>query len=194
MSEWRNVWYNRNEKDDHQLCLECGEKMVCHIKKICGPCDLPLHYITDKVAVGSCGASYNDFTLIFNLNYPENNTSRGEINKMVGTQPNRLFDQQQHTYYAIGMKDRDTPEDLETLRKAIHLLPDVSKKGDEVILFHCFAGYSRSVALATAYIALHYNKTVDEALAMIIDKRKYVGPNPAFIALIRTELDALRRG
>jgi len=183
--------YTNNKKDKkHQFCLECGQKIVCHFKKICAKCDLPLHYITDKVAVGSCGAEYNDFSLIFNLNYPENDASFGKI---VYTQRHHGWgwNETKHSCYVIGMRDSNTPEDLETLRKVIHLIPNIDPRNN--ILFHCFSGYSRSVAVATAYIAFHYNKTVEEALEMISSKRKYVGPNKAFIDMIREEIETMRR-
>jgi hypothetical protein len=177
----------------HKLCLECGEKIVCHLKGICGPCDKPVHDITDKVSVGSCGSDYEPYDLIFNLNYPENGAKKGTLEKIFGKRPNDWSGFVKKYYYAIGMHDRDHPDDLETFRKAVRVLKDVieeqKQNGYELkILFHCFAGYSRSVALATAYICLKYGKTVEEAFSLIKEKRKYIGPNEAFMKIVREEV------
>jgi hypothetical protein len=167
--------------------------MVCHLKGICAPCDKPVHDITDKVSVGSCAAGYEPYDLIFNLNYPENNVNKGTVEKIFGKRPNDWTGFIKKYYYAIGMHDRDHPDDLETFRKAVRVLKDVieeqKKTGyDHKILFHCFAGYSRSVALATAYLCLKDGMSVEKAFSLIKEKRKYIGPNEAFMKIVREEV------
>jgi protein-tyrosine phosphatase len=148
----------------HNICYECNEKMVCHIKGICAKCDIPMHMITDMVGVGSCGSNYNSFDLIINLNYPENNVSHHHI-RMIGN------------VIHIGINDHK--DDSLYMKSLIdNLLPNIiNKYGENIkILFHCFSGYSRSIILATAYIALRYKLSYEDAYNMIKSKRRYICP------------------
>ena len=66
-------------KIKHYLCVECKENICCY-KKICTNCDIhPYHMITDNIAVGSSASDYQNFDIIVNLNYPENNVSEDDI-------------------------------------------------------------------------------------------------------------------
>lgn len=171
----------------HRMCRECGLKPVCYYKGICRPCDVSCHAITDSISVGSCAASYEGFDRVVDMNYPENGQPFGTISRIDASDGSR-------TVWKIGMHDRDTAEDLDLLRQAVLFLRYQIKEDNEKgvtprILFHCFAGYSRSVALAAAYLALKESLSVDEALARIVSVRKYVGPREAFMALLRKEID-----
>jgi protein-tyrosine phosphatase len=146
----------------HNICYECNEKMVCHIKGICAKCDVPLHMITDTVAVGSCGAKYDSFDVVVNLNYPENGVSHHNI-------VNR------GKVIVIGI--HDNKDEIPYMKSLVHnLLPNIMNKygEDAKILFHCFAGYSRSVALATAYLSMVEKISYEDAYDMIKEKRKYI--------------------
>ncbi len=126
------------------------------------------------------------------MNYPENGAKKGTVKKIFGKRPNDWSGFVKKNYYSIGMHDRDHPDDLETFRKAVRVLKDVieeqKQNGYELkILFHCFAGYSRSVALATAYISLKYGMSAEDAFSLIKEKRKYIGPNEAFMKIVREE-------
>lgn len=192
--------YYYSEKDiqtcrPHNRCLECNDKTVCHLKKICGLCDKPFHPITDTVTVGSCGTPYDDYDLIFNLNYPENGAEKHSIKLVYGYRPNIMYTHttKKKNFYNIGMHDRNDKKELDVLRNVIQILKDLVKTEKETgvylkILFHCFAGYSRSVAVATAYLALKEGINVDDALLLIKSKRKYIGPNQSFIKVIKEEL------
>lgn len=46
---------------------------------------------------------------------------------------------------------------------------------------HCMAGYSRSVAIAIAYIMKKLNKTYEEAYKEMKKERKSIGPNKGFV-------------
>lgn len=193
-SYWGSEYIENTMCKPHQMCLECGEKIVCHLKGICAPCDKPFHKINNTVTVGSCGAPYDDYDLIFNLNYPENGAEKHKISYVYGKRPNEWGDKSvKKNFYNIGMYDRSTPEDLKIFRDCIQILKEIveiqKKNGKDLnILFHCFAGYSRSVALATAYIAIKERISVDEAFELVKSKRKYVGPNADFMKIIREEL------
>lgn len=193
-----NLYFHGKMCKSHQKCLECGEKMVCHFKKICADCDHPFHSITPTVTVGSCGTPYDDYDLIFNLNYPENGAEKHKIKLIYGWRPNQWNDKNDENkkyYYNIGMNDKNTPKDLEIFRESISILKEVIEENKKTskemkILFHCFSGYSRSVALATAYLALKDGMSVDDALELVRTKRKYIGPNPEFIKIIKEEIES----
>lgn len=194
-SQQKSYWggFKRTMCKSHKKCLECGEKVVCHFKGICAPCDKPFHKINDTVTVGSCGTPYDDYDLIFNLNYPENGAEKHQISYIYGKRPNDWNSSVKKNFYNIGMYDHSTPEDLKVFRECIEILKEIVEKQkkdgkDLNILFHCFAGYSRSVALATAYIALKEGVSVDEAFELVKSRRKYVGPNPDFIDIVREEV------
>lgn len=83
----------------------------------------------------------------------------------------------------ISMLDSDKEsakqnEFLSKVRKVIDLI-ESHKVGN--ILVHCYAGKSRSAAVVTAYLALKYNMTINEALTIVKKKRPCVDPRPSFI-------------
>lgn len=168
----------------HIDCLECGQKVVCHIKGICAKCDFPYHFVTDQVAVGSCSTPYEPFEVIFNLNYPENE-ARHHDHKV------RFQDGRCIVHFGLI----DSEEDAEYMKKVVRLMneliPSIKSKK---VLFHCFAGYSRSVTLAAAYLCLSGKcQTVEEGVEMVRSSRKYVGPNAALIEATREVVANIRQ-
>jgi len=133
----------------------------------------PVHYtwITDRVAIGDCKSSYEPFDVVVNLNYDGNGVNHGEMKKDVtGTK----------TIYRIGIYDSPQEEAFMSTVLA-YMIPELATFPDKKILFHCFAGISRSTTLAIAYLT---NKTtsVDETLALVVSKRPIVRPNPGFMS------------
>jgi len=57
----------------------------------------------------------------------------------------------------------------------------VQNKG-KPILIHCYAGGSRSVATVIYYIMKKYNKSYEEARAILCDKHKNQNMNKGFVA------------
>lgn len=156
----------------HNDCFECGKAVVCNFKGICGMCDYPVHAITERVSVGSCAASYEPFDVIFDLNYPENFVHRREI---------EVKFQDGQCICRFGILDH--AEDAEYMQvvvaKLAALLPNLTNKR---ILFHCFAGYSRSVTAAAAFLALSGEvDSVLDGVEMIRRVRKYIGPKEALL-------------
>ena len=49
------------------------------------------------------------------------------------------------------------------------------------ILVHCFMGSSRSAGIVVAYYSLKFNKSIDESIAYVKDKRWIVNINTTFI-------------
>lgn len=180
-------YYNSDEfiKIDkpHTFCLECGKVVVCHFKGICSKCDIPLHMITEGIGVGSREAKYDTFDIIINLNFPENSVRVHEIKEE--SKGGKLI-------LKIGIFDT-VKEKIYMESLVSFLLPKLvdycRKNKEKKILFHCFSGYSRSISLATAFIAMMYNKTTWEALLMIKEKRKYVKPKDEFIKVIENFLE-----
>jgi protein-tyrosine phosphatase len=58
---------------------------------------------------------------------------------------------------------------------------------DKKILVHCFMGASRSASFVIYYIMKKYNKTFDEALECVKDKRSMVNLSTKFEENLRTE-------
>lgn len=136
-----------------------------------------LHYtwITDRVAIGDFQSSYEPFDVVVNLNYDGNGVTHGVQKKeVVGTK----------TIYRIGIYD--SPQE-EPLMSAVltYMMSELDAFPDKKILFHCYAGVSRSSTLAIAYLARQQNASVEETLALIVSKRPIVRPNPGFMNSLR---------
>eukprot|EP00906_Rhabdomonas_costata_P028446 RCo040295 len=58
----------------------------------------------------------------------------------------------------------------------------VSEAG--AVLLHCFAGRSRSVALAVAYLMRHFQWTFPKAMAFVRERRPLARPNLGFVAAL----------
>ncbi|KAF5223945.1 putative phopshatase [Trypanosoma cruzi] len=71
---------------------------------------------------------------------------------------------------------------------------DKARKENKGILLHCFAGLSRSVTVAAAYIMRRYNVTRDEALDIIREARPAAQPNPGFMNMLLEYEKSLRGG
>lgn len=116
--------------------------------------------ITDYISIGSSDLSYRGFHVIFDMNYPENNQPYGTISRE---------SREYRTIWKIGISDKILAEDVELLRQALLLLRFMIQENKETlpapprVLFQCASGYSRSIALATAYLALTENTSVDAA-------------------------------
>ncbi|OAE34603.1 hypothetical protein AXG93_167s1140 [Marchantia polymorpha subsp. ruderalis] len=64
------------------------------------------------------------------------------------------------------------------------------------VLVHCFAGRSRSVTIATAYMMRTYGIRLSQALAHITSRRKEAQPNPGFLKQLQNfdqELESEKR-
>ncbi|KEG11055.1 phopshatase [Trypanosoma grayi] len=72
-------------------------------------------------------------------------------------------------------------EDLRPLFSKAFDFIDQARQEKKGVLLHCFAGLSRSVAVAAAYIMSRYAMSRDEALNMIKEARPAAQPNPGFM-------------
>lgn len=156
----------------HVLCVDCNDRICCY-KKICHKCDIhPYHMITENIGIGSCDSDYEGFDVIVNVNYPENEAKNSDI--AVQKKFNKLI-------IHVGLEDMIDKENL-ALEFLVKIIPVIYKLyAGKKMLFHCFAGMSRSTMFATGYLAYSLNISVKEAYAMVISKRKFVEINQGFI-------------
>jgi len=159
----------------HEKCLYC-HIITCCPTGICYKCEVNHYFdmITENVAIGSYQASYKSFDIVINLDYPHNKVEKNKI----------------HEYYvetayviACGYDDCENEEDglsIKKINKLLTKIQDLEKDGPKKILFHCYAGISRSVTLAIAYLSKNLNKSNQEVYELIKEKRPRIDPNPFF--------------
>jgi protein-tyrosine phosphatase len=175
----RSISYMVPSKE-HGTCTDC-DRITCRFTGICINCEKNHTYdmVTEHVAIGSYQASYQPFDVVINLDYPYNKVEKNEIKHG-----------QENTSYVIrcGYHDNDEMQ-LEHIQYVVQLLTDFEKKADKplYLLFHCYAGVSRSVTLAIAYLTQRENKTAKEIYDKIKQVRPRVNPNPHFRKLIGLE-------
>ena len=161
----------------HGTCTDC-DTITCRFSGICNECEKHHTYdmVTDQVAIGSYQASYEPFDMVINLDYPYNKVEKNEVKHGV-----------ENTSYVIRCGYDDNYEmTLEQLEHLVQLITEFEKKSGKPIkiLFHCYAGVSRSVTLAIAYLVQRENKTAAEIYDRIKQVRPRVNPNTHFRKLI----------
>lgn len=173
----------------HQKCAECLHIPVCHPVGVCDDCIrlYPYHWITDEVAIGNRHSPYEPFDIIVNLNSPDGGIEPGSSD---------LKKKRGKYILLLGMLDCAMPE-YEALATqifdAIHVVLQRLKERIRLrqrrparVLFHCFAGISRSVASAIYHLSRTLPHTsVEEVWRMIKQKRKIANPNEGFRRVLR---------
>jgi predicted protein tyrosine phosphatase len=66
----------------------------------------------------------------------------------------------------------------------INLIPYLIAAKGKRILFHCYAGISRSTTAAILYFILTTTMTLDEIYTLLTLKRSHINPNPTFRRII----------
>jgi len=171
----------------HVLTIICSEVQIQQLLHIIiatpavesfqeGP-DPHLSWITDKIAVGDYQSNYGPFDVIVNLNYSANGVNRHEINRT--TENGKKI-------YRIGLLDSPDEPMLEILKQLIPELMAITP--DPTILFHCYAGISRSSTCAAAYYAKKNNVSADKALQALVERRSFIRPNPLFLDALKQYL------
>ena len=164
------------------ICLYCINKFnhtciktKCNIKKLSNKCQNN-HYdmINNKIAVGDCYSSYDDFNVIVNL--------FGEFNGCKSDQV-ILVEENNKKIYKVGLIDKSEYKD-DALIFINFLIPRLMNDKDEKILFHCHSGVSRSATFAIAYLIKMYKLTKDEALNLVKSKRSIINPNYGFMKIL----------
>lgn len=134
------------------------------------------HMITDKIAVGDYTTPYDDFDVVFNFNYPYNGASLGAIDTEIEMSHGSIV---QKIVYRIGLLDTTIYNDT-LLRIFTNLIPYLVHSKDKRILFHCYAGISRSSTAAILYLMLTTSMPLEEIYTLLQSKRSYINPNPTF--------------
>ena len=127
-------------------------------------------WITSKIAIGDCDSNYNDFDIVVNINFPYNSVRKNTIYQ------NKYSDK---IVYLVGLHDDASEPMYDCLR---HLIPKLYEDHyDKKILFHCYAGISRSSTLALALLKYHSNSTLLNCYCYAKAKRPQILPNEGFI-------------
>jgi hypothetical protein len=84
----------------------------------------------------------------------------------------------------INLRLRDTEDD--NLLLYTRAIASIASREEAVVMVHCNAGISRSVAVICAILMIRYNFTFDQALDMVKKERKIAQPNPGFVRQLRT--------
>jgi protein-tyrosine phosphatase len=134
--------------------------------------------ITDTVAIGDWTSSYEPFDVIFNFNFPANRAQEQQIHRFCINHKNK-----EKIIYTIGLYDTTIFNDS-LINIFLRLLPHLSSHNGKHILFHCYAGISRSSTAAIIYFMLSTNLSFESICNMIIKKRPRICPNPAFIKIL----------
>ena len=169
------VCFDCLNKYNHDKCIKCEQTATCNINKICYDCNIN-HYnmITEYVAVGDCDASYDDFDIIVNL--------FGEYNGCDINQITLVMDRDKKIYN-VGLIDR--PEYREIALSLLKvLIPELVLEKNKRILFHCYAGISRSATFAIAYLMKNNNLSFYNAFALVKLHRSIIHPNSGFIEIL----------
>ena len=137
--------------------------------------------ITDNIALGNRHASYNDFDVIVNLNFPMNNT---KLNEITYIKNNNMI------IYNVGLYDTEDTDIMLVLNTMIPILVK-SVNENKKILVHCWAGMSRSATLVIVLIATIYGLTYEDSYNFVKSKRNIVKPNNGFIQSAKKYINSL---
>jgi hypothetical protein len=151
-----------------------SDDLVFSIEDIHTPAYQYYDMITNTIAVGDYRSSYESFDVIFNFNYPQNGATFGKIHSRTEYH-NRI----EKIIYTIGLLDT-TVYSVPLLYLFMQLVPYLIKSKGKRILFHCYAGISRSSTAAIMYLMMTTYLSIDTIFTMVVAKRPMINPNPAF--------------
>ncbi|KAL0275981.1 UNVERIFIED_CONTAM: hypothetical protein PYX00_003670 [Menopon gallinae] len=79
----------------------------------------------------------------------------------------------------------DTPREdlLSHFEETYHFIQEGVKNG--TVLVHCYFGVSRSATIIIAYLMKKHRMSVQEAFELAKSKRRFIGPNPGFMAQLQ---------
>jgi len=147
-----------------------SDDLVFDMEDILPPPYQSYHMITNTIAIGDHTSSYEPFDVIFNFNYPQNGATLGKIHTT--ETPEKII-------YLIGLLDT-TIYTIQLLYIFMELGPYLAKSKGKRILFHCYAGISRSSTAAMMYLMMTTHLPIDTIFTMARSKRPMINPNPAF--------------
>lgn len=131
------------------------------------------NWIDDNIAIGDFQSNYSDFNVIVNLDCPNNGVEHHSIDMQCYNGKH---------LYRIGCYDSEV-EDMDSLIKT--LIPEIAnyyiKNNNIKILFHCYAGISRSSTMAIAFLCMAKNYNLWRAYGLAKSKRSIINPNKGFM-------------
>lgn len=138
------------------------------------------NWIDENIAIGDYKSDYSEFDIIVNLDCPNNGVDHHSIDM-------QCLEKIGKHIYRIGCYDSER-ENMESLIKT--LLPELVsyyiRNNNIRILFHCYAGISRSSTLAIAFLCIAKKYPLFTAYGLAKSKRSIINPNRGFMnCLIR---------
>lgn len=190
--ENRIVLLNNLHGDTHYKCLECDKQITCNSIGVCNDCmsgNYPdYHFIMSHIAIGNSRTSYEPFDIILNLNYPYNGVQHGEIEVIKNTSNLKYKNK---IVINCGIEDdynekrEDEMRDIFT-RLLNTLENELKDKGSlPTILFHCYAGISRSATIAILFLSKFLNIDTSNVYEITKMKRKCILPNKLFKKILK---------
>ena len=176
--------------DNHQLCVNCGNFFVCHSSGVCEWCVVqhPYHFITDRIAVGGRSSNYDDFDIVINMNSHENGVTEGQV------QLDKIRRRGRKTLFVLrcGFQDCALDEYMpyaEAMFELVHKFIEKvrrtkANRSNDRILFHCYAGISRSASAAIYYIAKQQGIPTTDVYDFMRQTRRWIRPNQGFAKVL----------
>jgi protein-tyrosine phosphatase len=130
-------------------------------------------WIDYNVAVGDNKSNYSDFDIIVNLDFPNNGVEYHSID---------LECINGKHIYRLGCYDSEE-EDMEYFLR--EMMPELYKyyirNPNIKILFHCYAGISRSSTMAIAFLSIIRKYSLEQSYINVLSRRSIIRPNNGFI-------------
>lgn len=149
-------------------------------------------WITPNMAIGNSESDYSPFDIIVNLNFQGELLALGNTLRHHDIRTVTHETLKQITHVAIY----DHPSEKEFMKGILHsIIPLVVQRVRQLpnikILFHCYAGVSRSASLGIAYMALMESRPYDIAVHRVKEMRPEVNPNAGFVEAIKEFLSEI---
>lgn len=132
------------------------------------------NWIDENIAIGDYKSDYSDFDIIVNLDFPNNGVDHHSIDMQCVGNIKHI--------YRIGCYDSER-EDMDSLIKTLmpELVSYYIRNNNVKILFHCYAGISRSSTLAIAFLCMAKRYRLWTAYGLAKSKRSIINPNRGFM-------------
>lgn len=135
------------------------------------------NWIDKNVAIGNHNSDYAPFDVIVNLNYPFNNVEHNNIKREIN-----IINYKEKIIFNIGINDNENEKMLDILNIVIPKLIRIYEQDKNIkILFHCYAGISRSTTLAIAFLCKAKDLSLTHAIALAENQRPIIKPNSGFL-------------
>jgi len=177
-------------ENDHEFCVECKDKVTCHPTKVCSSCYAPFHMITEHIALGNSDTPYDDFDIVVNLNYPFNKTKLYEVSlikeqdKIIIRAGLEDISPIHSSTDSVGYTESQRWKNVQHIFAQINYFLSIYAQPDSRILFHCYAGISRSSTSLILYLSKQQQKTTKNVYQLVKQKRPYIQPNSGFLKIL----------